>query len=581
MNTTQIFSNSTQITSPNQLIQSPLKQPQPLQQQTISHELECKKICLDRFKYVLFVSALFQYLLLMIFALLTLNLGYLNPVKWMKELFSVLMSPLSLVNVIYGICTLNKLLKEKTYCPTRIAKFMKGFGHESLISFLNLFTGLFTARLFMRCLSEEYKFLTNKTNELNESYSFLLLAGVFMRFYFYINEKNGEGLEFPIIYQSKMQQLRKEFTSTVKSSFMKSFMPTMQFIGFYMICGSSFAFFLRKIFFLEVSDASGLWSNFLILWDLKLVLYAWLLSSLILCHIQLATRLINIFATQPMQFSIANPQNLTITKALETSKFEITQHLAAQDLFMLADSANGLRRKEYYALSVPGSHPHTWKQLIKMTLSLIDKFTADLLTNVDYVAKNRRNDNTLNILNHPVQKFYENKMSTRDHNQVNGIRSFASASPTKPQIASDDEKRSKLLMTLKQKLLRNKLFAYLFGEQESGKLNFLLSQNAQVIVWMMQGIAALVARSLEEDNYGVVQHDIKAILKSFIKLKAALEKVSAINTIAKDRNLFALKATIRRSLYRITTNFSPYFEDMLIDVEDVRALHAFIIFKEL
>lgn len=302
----------------------------------------------------------------MIFALLTFNFGYLNPVKWAKEIFSILMSPLSLVNVIYGVCTLNKLLKEKVYCPTRISKFMKGFGHESLIAMLNLFTGLFTARLFMRCLSEEYKLLTNKTNELNESYSFLLLAGVFMRFYFYLNQKNGKGLEFTMIYQSKMQQLRKEFILTLKSSFIKSFMPTMQFIGFYMIFGSSFAFFLRKIFFLEVSEKSGLWSNFLILWDLKLIIYAWLLASLILCNIQLATRLINIFATQPMQFSVANLQNLTITKALEISKFEITQQLAAQDLFMLADSANGLRRKEYYALSVPGE--------FKITNNLFDLY---------------------------------------------------------------------------------------------------------------------------------------------------------------------------------------------------------------
>lgn len=234
-----------------------------------------------------------------------------------------------------------------------------------------------------------------------------------------------------------------------------------------------------------------------------------------------------------------------------------------------------------YSIKFIGSHPHNWKQLVKITLTLIDKFTADLLTNVDYIAKNRRNDSTLNILNHPVQKFYEHKLSTRDHNQINRIRSLTTASPTKPLIPSEDEKRSKILMAVKEKLLRNKLFAFLFGEQESGKLNFLLSQNAQVIVWLMQGISALVARSLDEDNYGVVQYDVKAILKSFIKLKAALEKVSAINTIAKDRNLYALKAAIRRSLYRITTSFSPYFEDMLIDAEDVRALHGFIIFKEL
>lgn len=213
-------------------------------------------------------------------------------------------------------------------------------------------------------------------------------------------------------------------------------------------------------------------------------------------------------------------------------------------------------------------------------LTSIDNFTNELTTNVDYVAKNRRNDATLNTLNNPIQKFYEHKQFTRQHNETNGIRSFAPSSPV--QLAAPiDDKRSKFLLSTKQRLLRFKLVAFLFGEDESGKLNFLLSQNSQIVIWATQGIAALVARSLEEDSYGVVQYDIKTVLKSFIKLRAALEKVSAINTIAKDRNLYALKAALRRAIYRITTNFAQYFEDLLIDGEDVRALQGFITFKEL
>lgn len=226
-----------------------------------------------------------------------------------------------------------------------------------------------------------------------------------------------------------------------------------------------------------------------------------------------------------------------------------------------------------------GSHPHNWKQLLAVVLTSIDNFTNELAINVDYVAKNRRNDATLNVLNNPIQKFYEHKHITRQQNETNGIRSFAPSSPV--QLIAQDDKRSKFLLAAKQRLLRYKLVAFLFGEDESGKLNFLLSQNSQMIIWTTQGIAALVARSLDEDSYGVVQLDIKTIIKSFLKLRAALEKVSAINTIAKDRNLYALKAALRRSIYRITTNFSQYFEDMVIDAEDVRALHGFITFKEL
>lgn len=494
------------------------------------------------------------------------------------------MSPLSVVNVIFGICTLNKLLKEKSYCPTRISKFMKSVVHESLITALNVFIGLFTAQIFMRSLGNEYKFLTTKVHHLNENYAFLLLAGVFMRFYFYLNERNTEAaFSFPIIHQSKHHQLIKELTSVIRTSFGKSIMPTAHFIGFHIVFGNSFSLLLNKIFFLEVNEnENGFMKNLMIVCDPRLVIYAWILAALILSNIQLITKLINIFATQPRQFAIASSNELTISKTLEISKFQITQHLAAQDLNLLADSADGARRKEYYALSVPGSHPHNWKQLVKVVLSLVDKFTSDLLTNVDYVAKNRRNDNTLNVMNNPLQKFYDQKVTTREYNEMNGIRSlFVNSSPPQKPLSVEDEKRSKFLMSLKQNLLRNKLIAFLFGEEESGKLNFLLSQSSQIIIWQVEAIAAIVAKSLEEDNYGVVQHDIKVILKSLIKLKAALEKVSAINTIAKDRNLFALKMAVRRSLYRICVNFSPYFEDMLIEGETASALHGFISFKEL
>lgn len=581
MNSTQTISSPMGISSPNPVIQSPIKQPPVVQtSKSISYDEESKRIGQERLRYVLVVSLIFQYVLMMVYSLFTFNLTYLNPFTWLRETAYVFLSPLTVANCMYAATSLNKVLSEKVFCPTRISKFMQSLGFEAMILALNFFIGLFTARLFMRCLSDDYRYLTDKSNELNESYSFLLLCGVFMRFYFYANEKRSDGLDFPVVQQTKIQQTRKEFISIVKSSIFRTFMPTIHFIGFYVIFGSSFSYFLRRVFFLKITEESGFITNFMTLYDLKVVIFAWIMSAMILAHIQLFNRLTEIFATQSREFPIVSSNSLTITKALELSKTRITQHLAAHDLFMLADSANSARRKEFYALSVPGSHPHNWKQLVKVFLTLIDNFTNELKTNVDFVAKNRRNDATLNTLNNPIQKFYEHKQITRQQNENNGIRVFTAASPTKPVIA-EDEKRSKLLINLKQRLLRFKLIAYLFGEEESAKLNFLLSQNSQIIIWTTQGIAALVARSLEEDSYGVVQFDIKSILKSLIKLKAALEKVSAINTIAKDRNLYALKSAVRRSIYRITTNFSEYFEDMMIDSEDLRALHGFITFKEL
>lgn len=341
------------ISTPNPVIQSPIKQLSLAQPpETISYEQECKDIGKYRLFFVAAMSLVVQYILMMTYSLLTFNFSYLNPVTWFWDFPWVILSPLSVANLIHVVPTLNKLLNEKSYCPTRISKYMQSFIHESLLFGLNFFYGLFTARLFMRCLSQDYKYPTDESKELNESYSFLLLTGVFMRYYFYYMEEKSDGLNFPVIHQSKIQQIRRELIVTVKSSLLKALMPTIHFIGFYVIFGSSFSYFLRSVFFLKDTERSGFINNFRTLYDVKVVIYAWILSAMIFAHIRLFNKLIDIFATQPKEFSIT--RGLTITKVLEIEKIQITQHLAAQDLFLLADSANSTRRKEFYALSIPG-----------------------------------------------------------------------------------------------------------------------------------------------------------------------------------------------------------------------------------
>lgn len=449
--------------------------------------------------------------------------------------------------------------------------------------FLNIFIGLFTARLFVRYLHDDFRSLTAESDGkkvLNEYYSYLLMTGIFMRCYFYFKEHDDENsldISFPIIHQSKLTQIKRDTLTVVKSSFKRSLMPTFHFIGFYIFFGNSFGLFIQKVALIGNDNSGSLWSSMLILFNIRLLLYTWILAALTYCNIQLIRKIINTFATQPKQFAISTKtEELTLTKALQIKKFQITRHLAAQDLSILADSADDKRRKEFYELSVPGSHPHNWKQLVLCVTSIVDEFNNDMKTTLEYVAKNRHN---VISSSDALKKFYDHKRIIRETNEIHGIRSFMT-SPIKQQEETIEE-RSKILMKLKEKLLSIQVIGYLFGELESGKLNFLLCQNSQVIIWLIQGVSAIMARSIKEDNYGIVQHDFKTILKSFLKLRATIDKVGAINTIVKNRNFIALRAALRRSLYRIVTEFSPFFDDMLLDGEDIKALVSFVTFKEL
>lgn len=545
-------------------------------------ELEGRQICIDRFKWVILSSVIAQYLILMVFSIV-LNISNIHPVMWFKELFSIIFSSLTFVTVLFCGFSLNSLLKEKIYQPTRFRCFISGIAHNSTMLVLNIFIGFLTSRMLVRYLPAEYQFISNKSeekmNSLNENCAFLLLNGAFIRLYhlYFKRPCIHQCLEFPIIYQSKLLQVRRLIMSTISTAFKKSILPTFHFVGFYIIFRGTFYCLLRYLFMLNLQDTS-LWESFTILFNVRLLIYSYILASLVYGNIMLMTQLIEIFTTQPYQFPIENSNSLTLADALVMTKFPIIQQLAAQDLNQLADSPNGIRRNEFYKLSNPGAHPNNWKQLVKSSLMIIDCFAAELKKSIEGASKNNNNIIARGNLMQPIMQFYENKRLTRDFNSALGVRPLAASSPliSQPQPIKNEPD---IGSTIKNKFMSNRFIFYFFGEMSDAKLNFLLTQQSQTVVWIVQGLAAIVARSILEDKYGVVQHDIKQILKSFILLKKALDGITTVN--AKDRNFIVLKAAVRRSLYRIVIEFSCFFEDMLLDFDDIVLLKSFDTFREL
>lgn len=545
-----------------------------------TEEKECWNICRDRFKYVILLSIFIQYLLLMIYSII-LNINFLHPKVWAKEVFLVICSPMMLVSVVHGYFKLKPLFRERVYQPTRFSKLVKCFGHESSIFFLNFCIGLFTALLFVRYLNDDFKNLIVRTDEkkfLNEKFALLILNGGFIRCYLYFIRRDFEqNISFPLIHQSKFLQIRRQILTIIKSSFLKSLLPTGHFYIFYMIFGGSFSFIVRRFFALQAQESSII-ESFAIVLNLRLLIYSWVLSSLIWSNMELMSNVINIFASQPKHFPIQDGSNgqLTLVKALSISKFQVTQQLAAQDLNALSESPNNLRRKQFYALSNPGGHPHNWKLLIQESLKIVSSFSDELKQTVEAQKPVINNNNNINK---SIFNFYESKRLAREYNEFSGIRSLSTTS-VKYEPATI-EKQPDLITAATKKLLSNRFIFYIFGEADGAKLNFLLTKNTQTLIWIVQGISALIARSLAEDSYGVVQHDIKQVIKSIIKLKNVLDKVGALNVIAKDKNLIALKSAVRRSLYRISVEFSCYFDDLMLDPEDIRSLHSFVSFREL
>lgn len=570
LNTTQTISSPVQIPKT-----PPAAKPQ---NQPTERERECWNICRDRFKSVILLSVAIQYLLLLICAILLLNISFLHPVYWFKETFAILCSPLMLVTVVHGYFKLKPFIEESIYRPTRFSKLISSFTHESTIFTLNLLIGLFTSQIFLRLVSDDFRSFTIKTEEkrfLNESFAYLLLNGIFVRCYFYFKRRDSEQhIIAPVVHQSKFLQLRRQFISVIKSSMAKSLMPTFYFFGYYAVFGGFFTRGTSRLFGLNLPETSIL-DSFAALCDVRLIACSWILSCLIWCNMELMKNVIDIYVSQPKQLAIEAGDALVLSEAISITKFRITQQLACQDLASLADNPNGIRRKQFYTLSNPGGHPHNWKALVQKTMEVIGKFSGELMVTVDSAMKNNNAMN--NNFNQPINNFYEAKRMNRQFNETGGVRSLNSLSFEPAPV----EKKFDYVGALKKKLLSYKIVFFFFGEPAEAKLNFLLYQNSQNVANLVQGLTAIVARSISEDSYGVVQQDIKQIIKSFIKLKTVLDKVGTVSVIAKDRSFLSLKAAIRRSLYRITSEFSAFFDDLLLDPEDLRALHSFNMMREL
>lgn len=570
LNTTQTISSPVQIPKTPPAINA--------QNQPTERERECWNICRDRFKSVILLSVAIQYLLLLLCSLLLLNISFLHPVYWFKETLGILCSPLMLVTVVHGYFKLRPFIEETIYRPTRFSKFTTSATFECIIFMLNLLIGLCTSQIFLRFLNDDIRSFTIKTEEkryLNEKSAYIILHGIFARCYFSRKRRASEQhITAPVVHQSKFLQLRRQFVSVIKSSMAKSLMPTFYFLGYYAVFGGFFCRATSRLFGLNLPETSIL-DSFTALFDVKLLVCSWILSCLMWCNMDLMKNVIDIYVSQPRQFAIAGGDSLSLADAISITKFKITQQLACQDLALLSDNPNGGRRKQFYTLSNPGGHPHNWKTLVQKTMEVIGKFSNELMLTVDSAMKNNNSMNS--NFNQPINNFYEAKRMNRQFNEGGGVRSLNSLS-FEPAVV---EKKFDYVDALKKKVLSYKIVFFFFGEPAEAKLNFLLNQHSQNVAHLVQGLTAIIARSISEDSYGVVQQDIKQIVKSFIKLKTALDKVGTVSVIAKDRSFLSLKAAIRRSLYRITSDFSTFFDDLLLDPEDLRALHSFVMMREL
>ncbi|XP_042318919.1 nucleoporin NDC1 isoform X1 [Sceloporus undulatus] len=146
---------------------------------------------------------------------------------------------------------------------------------------------------------------------------------------------------------------------------------------------------------------------------------------------------------------------------------------------------------------------------------------------------------------------------------------------------------------LKSFLSKRVLIMYFFSKHPEASIQALFS-DTQMHIWALEGLSHLVAASFTEDRYGVVQTTLPAILNTLLTLQEVVDKHFKLPHVSSkppriSGNLadtsyktlrFALRASLKTAIYRITTTFGEHLNAVQVSSEHKKRLQQFLEFKE-
>ncbi|NWI30974.1 NDC1 protein, partial [Sula dactylatra] len=146
---------------------------------------------------------------------------------------------------------------------------------------------------------------------------------------------------------------------------------------------------------------------------------------------------------------------------------------------------------------------------------------------------------------------------------------------------------------IKNFLSKRVLIMYFFSKHPEASIQAVFS-DAKMHIWALEGLSHLVAASFTEDQFGVVQTTLPAILNTLLTLQEVVDRHfklphvssksprisgSLVDTSYKTLR-FALRASLKTALYRITTVFGEHLNAVQVSTEHKKRLQQFLEYKE-
>lgn len=431
-----------------------------------------------------------------------------------------------------------------------------------------------------------------------EEYYFLLFSGLWSGLYFSIKTDDfTKYFRFSIIAQSKFFRLRRGIYTMLPKLMISSMWSTLYYMAVYYFLGS----YCRRVLLSVISVQTEVepLDNMSRLLNLTLILQLWLHQFIFILTISSTYLLFEVYLTEWIPFKFGSSgvysvdaSELTLIDALSMDKIPIMQYLGYLDLVTLAEKEK-MRRGMLFTLSQPGGHPYNWNSIVQKCIDVLKKFSLDL--------------NAISIKPQEQQFCYSTKIwSARivqpaQPAQKDRIYHMRKLVPDKPPVLLTEAETKEVPYSgmfiqkyIKQKqetfvayLLSKPLINYIFGEQDDNKIRYVLL-NGQLVIWAAEAISSLSVFSLSEDSYGVVQKDVPNIINTLLSVKQIVDKLQKSPVLARKmpadkliKEIFtSLRSAIKRSLYRIVTNFEPYMNDLCLESSTIEQLQSFLNYRE-
>ncbi|KAM3967081.1 nuclear division cycle 1 [Aphomia sociella] len=537
--------------------------------------------------------------LLAIVLVFIIQIDLIHPISWITATFSEVFGwKMGLNIVLLGLVSFFQAYIYGSYYMTPIPKYFTRFSmflnifslQNITFSLLYALSGYFTMSLYSSLAKRNFNTLKKPCDNydgqcLIEQSLFLQFGGMWIGLFYFLNSHifSPTTLLFPHVYQDKFQQIKLAISNILSTGFQKSMMPVVYYCIFYILWGNKPRSVVSEVYSLYLEDPplnnifnlckSGIWIGL------------WFYTSLFFISVYIMKTVFNIVLTEPMKFPIESESSLTLHNAL-AQKSQFNGYLGAQDLRIMSMS-DPVRRLQIFTLSLPGGHPRNWNNLLEKSLIIINNFSKDIESvNGDCKPVDMDKNGQRKLMN----------VSPKSAQYANSLRNMAHS----PQLLElKDHNKNKMddtfanavreeCNTLLNKLCQKPGINYFFGELTDTKLKYLLIQ-AQPVTWTCEGLAFIVAASLKEDKYGVVQNDLPKIMTALINLKQNLDKLIKPGLVPRKHILndaFAIKirtallSTVKRSIYKIVITFSKYIHEIPLDPDVQIAIQPFLLCKE-